>query len=64
MKELLVQLEEDCKIVRLTNNFGPHYVLRNPEVYESLPNIFCLSDPDVEYSKSLPENFLLKNILR
>jgi hypothetical protein len=58
MKELLVQLEEDCKIVRLTNNFGPHYVLRNPEVYESLPNIFCLSDPDVEYSKSLPENFL------
>jgi hypothetical protein len=50
MKELLVQLEEVCKIVRLTNNYGPHYVLRNPEIYESLPNIFCLSDPDVEYS--------------
>jgi hypothetical protein len=58
MKELLVEIEEHCKVVRLSKNFGPHYILRTPKIYESLPNLFCLSDPDVEYSKSLPNNFL------
>jgi len=58
MIELLKELEKFCKINRLNKNFGPHYVLRTPEVYKDLPDLFCLSDPDVEYSKSLPENFL------
>jgi hypothetical protein len=55
---LLEELSESCKIVRLDKNFGPHYILRTPDVYESLPTLFCLSDPDVEYSKELPKNFL------
>lgn len=58
MLELLKDLESSCKIIRLEKNYGPHYILRTPEVYESLPKFFCLSDPDVEYSKSLPEDFL------
>ena len=58
MLNLLEELEESCEVIRLNKNFGPHYILRTPEVYESLPNLFCLSDPDVEYSKELPTNFL------
>lgn len=58
MLGLLEKLEESCEIVRLEKNFGPHYILRTPKVYESLPVLFCLSDPDVEYSKKLPKDFL------
>lgn len=49
---------ERVQVNRLNQNFGPHYVLRTPEVYGFLPDIFCLSDPDVEFSKTLPTNFL------
>jgi hypothetical protein len=58
MLKLLKNLEKTCNVIRLTKNEGPHYILKNPEVYQLLPEIFCLSDPDVEYSKSLPKDFL------
>jgi hypothetical protein len=32
--------------------------LRIKEVYDSLPNLFCLSDPDLELSKNLPHDFI------
>lgn len=58
MLKLLQKLDSTCEVIRLQKNYGPHYILRTPDVYQSLPDLFCLSDPDVEYSKSLPENFL------
>ena len=50
--------QENTVVHKLPNNLGPHYVLRTPEVYEKLPDIFCLSDPDVEFSIDLPNNFI------
>jgi len=58
MIELLKNLEKTCKVLHLDKNESPHYVLKNPDAYQMLPEVFCLSDPDVEYSKNLPTNFL------
>jgi hypothetical protein len=33
-------------------------LLRVKKVYDSLPEFFCLSDPDLELSKDLPVNFI------
>jgi hypothetical protein len=58
MKQLLETFEHKYEVIRLDNNFGPHYLLRVKEVYDSLPEFFCLSDPDLELSKELPINFI------
>lgn len=62
MIQLLQEIEKKDKvnIRRLNSNYGPHYVLRNPEIYSTLPDIFCLSDPDIEFSSQLPEDFLVQ----
>jgi hypothetical protein len=58
--EILKELShiKNISITKLHENLGPHYVLRTPEVYNELPEIFCLSDPDVQFSKQLPNNFI------
>ena len=58
MKECLSTIEQKYKVIRLDKNFGPHYLLRIKEVYDSLPDLFCLSDPDLELSRNLPQNFI------
>lgn len=58
MKECLSIIEQKYKVVRLDQNFGPHYILRNKQFYQSLPELFCLSDPDLEFSTSLPVDFI------
>ena len=60
MIQLLQEFEkrDNINVHRLESNYGPHYVLRNPEVYNTLPDIFCLSDPDIEFSSTLPRDFL------
>jgi hypothetical protein len=60
MIQLLKELEKEpkVKVITLEKNAGPHYVLRIPEIYETLEEVFCLSDPDIEFSKKLPIDFL------
>ena len=58
MITLLEDLEKSVNIIRLKENKGPHYVLRDKNFYEKLPSVFCLSDPDIEFSKSIPKNFV------
>lgn len=58
MISLLKELEQKYNVVRLDRNEGPHFILRNQNFYKSLPNIFCLSDPDMELSRNLPKEFL------
>jgi len=57
MIELLAKLEKSVEVIRFSENLGPHFILKNPEYYSSLPEVFCLSDPDVQISKKLPKNF-------
>ena len=58
MKESLSAIEKKYKVIRLDQNFGPHYILRIKQFYQSLPELFCLSDPDLEFSTSLPVDFI------
>ena len=57
MIDLLAQIDSKYEVIRLEENYGPHYILRNPEYYKTLPDIFSLSDPDVEFPKNISENF-------
>ena len=58
MIKLLHLLEKRCQIERLKVNRGPHFILRDIDFYEKLPEHFCLSDPDVEINQDLPSNFM------
>jgi hypothetical protein len=58
MINLLQSLEEKYQIERLKENRGPHYILREIDFYEKLPEHFCLSDPDIEINQDLPSNFM------
>jgi glycosyltransferase involved in cell wall biosynthesis len=58
MKESLSAIEKKYKVIRLDQNFEPHYILRIKQFYQSLPELFCLSDPDLEFSTSLPVDFI------
>ena len=58
MINLLQSLEEKYQIVRLKENRGPHYILREIDFYEKLPEHFCLSDPDIGINQDLPSNFM------
>jgi len=57
MIDLLAQIDSKYEVIRLEENYGPHYILRNPDYYKTLPDIFSLSDPDVEFPKNISENF-------
>lgn len=58
MRQLLETIENKYEVIRLDKNFGPHYLLRIKRVYNSLPEFFCLSDPDLEFSNKLPDDFI------
>jgi predicted O-methyltransferase YrrM len=44
--------------ITLEENFGPRYIVTNPDIYDTLPNFFVLTDPDLEFSLNLPNNFI------
>ena len=57
MIKLLKELQNKHEVIRLDENLGPHLILRNPEYYKSLPEVFALSDPDVEFPRDLSPGF-------
>jgi len=60
MLKLFRKIENKVNIIRMQENKGPHYILRNNSFYEKLPDLFILSDPDLELSKKMEENFVNK----
>ena len=62
MVEMLAEMEKQIKIIRLPENRGPHFIIRDVSFYNELPNFFCLTDPDIEFSNEMTHNFL--NILK
>ena len=49
-------------VVQLTENRGPHYFFSDDRMFDALPNLFCITDPDLEFNSRLPENFLFQLI--
>jgi len=62
MISFLDEVESKVKVIRFNENLGPHFILRDPDYYKSLPNVFALSDPDVEFPKNLGQDFLKEMI--
>jgi len=58
MQEYLSELAKETKVVRLSENIGPHYVFLCESAYRWLPDVFCLTDPDLSFGPDLPGNFL------
>ena len=52
-----------CKVVYNTENKGP-WIEKYPDFYNSLPNKFFITDPDLEFNKKLPKDFteILSNL--
>jgi hypothetical protein len=55
---LYEKLPDNIRVVRLGYNFGPRIFWHDETVYNSLPDIFCISDPDVEFNEQIPPNFI------
>lgn len=39
-------------------NYGPRVLFENKEVYDILPNVFVVTDPDIGLNEKLPDNFI------
>jgi len=58
MHSLLQSLEERVAVIRKTRNLGPRHLFQDTESYRSLPDYFCLTDPDLKLNTELPAEFL------
>lgn len=57
MAALLDRLAQDYRVVRLEENFGPR-LFADQEILAALPEVFCLTDPDLDFNPRLPADFL------
>lgn len=58
MQQLLEEAEPIAKVVRTGVNKGPRDVVLGALNYECLPDVFCVTDPDLEFNSGLPSDFL------
>ena len=58
MLAYLDEIERSVSVVKLDYNAGPRAPFLTPANYARLPNIFCLTDPDLMFNDALPEEFL------
>lgn len=47
----------ELSVIRNKDNLGP-WVEKYPEVYDSLPDKYIITDPDLQFNKNLPTNFI------
>lgn len=60
--ELLEELEATHSVIRNAENTGPRQLLRDAPFYESLPQHFCITDPDLAFHPELPSDFIQRLI--
>jgi GT2 family glycosyltransferase len=58
MRALLDEAEQLATVVRTGQNKGPRAIFLHVASYECLPDVFCVTDPDLEFNPILPEDFL------
>jgi peptidoglycan/xylan/chitin deacetylase (PgdA/CDA1 family)/SAM-dependent methyltransferase len=58
MQELLSSIAATAKVVRLSENLGPRHAFLSEAAFRWLPDIFCLTDPDLAFHPDLPGEFL------
>ena len=55
--EILSNLSKSYNIINTESNLG-HKVWTNPFIWDTLPEYFIVTDPDLEYNDQLPVNFI------
>jgi glycosyltransferase involved in cell wall biosynthesis len=58
MLELLDNVRNEVRVIRLRRNYGPEYFFRNWLFYLRLPKIFCVTDPDLRFNPAMPVDFI------
>lgn len=58
MLEYLDALAPRFNVVRLGRNVGPRHAFMDAEFYRSLPQVFCLTDPDLDFNEEMPADFV------
>ena len=57
MIDALNNLDSEIYTILQKNNCGPRQILNDNLIWNALPNIFILTDPDLGFSKDFPNNF-------
>ncbi|WP_263377091.1 FkbM family methyltransferase [Granulicella aggregans] len=63
MRAFLELVQDKVSVIRTGQNKGPRQIVECPEYYDLLPDLFCITDPDLEFNAELPEDFLA-NLIR
>ncbi len=58
MQDYLQSIAATTKVVRLAENRGPRDIYLSESTYSRMPDLFCLTDPDLEFNPDLPGDFL------
>ena len=58
MNTFLDQVAGEATVIRLPDNKGPHDLVLSETNYACLPDVFCVSDPDLQFNPAMPKDFL------
>lgn len=58
MRDCLASVPQSVQVTLLGANLGPWHVFQDEQLYQSLPQYFCVTDADLEFSPVLPVTFI------
>ncbi len=54
---IVQRLVSEDRAIIFPDNPGPRHFFENKSIYSELPEVFCVTDPDLEFNSDLPEQF-------
>lgn len=58
MLDYLSRPADGVRVIALGENLGPRHILTDPLNFAMLPEVFCLTDPDLEFNPRMPADFV------
>lgn len=55
---LLADLSREGRVLTFLHNPGPRHFFLDKRIFRALPEIFCVTDPDLDFNPGLPAKFL------
>lgn len=63
MLDLLDAVKKDVRVISLPENRGPQDVVLSDSNYPLLPDVFCVTDPDLAFNAEMPADFLYELLM-
>lgn len=60
MLAFLEKAEGYATVIRTGYNHGPRHTILNADHYNLLPDLFCVTDPDLEFNPQMPEDVIFE----